>query len=73
MRIGTADAAKRGVFTTAPIRTGDIMAVVPLQLSLAVSTNNLLVSLQMIFGYIVKIIDQLLVCSNSLPTWLVTS
>jgi hypothetical protein len=31
------------------------------------------VSLQRIFGFIVELIDQLLVCSNSLPTWLVTS
>jgi hypothetical protein len=51
VRIASADAAKRGVFATAPIRTGDIMAVVPLQLSLAVSTNNLLVSIQIIWDF----------------------
>lgn len=34
----------RGVFSTADISTGDVMAAVPLRLALPVATDNLLVS-----------------------------
>jgi hypothetical protein len=54
MRSGVGATVKPGVFATAAITAGEVLAVVPLELALPVNTDNLLVSYMFFMGDLLR-------------------